>query len=307
MQLSQCMSVAEVAQLASLYVPLAAPASTAGRRSSFQTAALLAAAIDTATLPLRCNGFHTAAGPALGSTDLHSLCHLLAGPAANLAALSLQLPPGQLPVTSAVSAQLGSSSGALLSLSSSSSSSSSSSYLLTAGVQLAPEQCLSESLTLRGARVASAGLASSSQAKEALDALLLQRQRDTIGQPCVSHACISPVPMALPLSFPQWLGSSEEACGGSSSSSSAGAGLPNLLLSRPGAAATAAPGALSRLTATASFEGVLAGLSISMQRLVLSGLGRACLEEWGYSVADADELQEQLMQLAGRYSSEAEL
>jgi hypothetical protein len=102
------------------------------------------------------SGVHTAAGAALGSTDLHSLCHLLAGPAANLAALSLQLPPGQLPATSAASAEQGtsssSSSSELLSLAGSSSSSS---YLLTAGVQLAPEQCLSESLTLRGETLAS--------------------------------------------------------------------------------------------------------------------------------------------------------
>jgi hypothetical protein len=159
---------------------------------------------------------------------------------------------------------------------------------------------------LAGARASAACLASSSQSKAALDALLLQRQRDTFGQPCVSHACISPMPLALPLSFPQWIGSSETATGDSSSSSSA-AGLPTPLLSRPGMAATAAPGALSRLTATASFEGVLTGLSSSMQRLVPSGLGRVCLEEWGYSAGDTDELQEQLMQLAGRYTSDDDL
>jgi hypothetical protein len=155
--------------------------------------------------------------------------------------------------------------------------------------------------------VSPASLASSSQAKEALDALLLQRQRDTIGQPCVSHACISPMPMALPLSFPQWIGNTSAAASNGGSSSSSAAGLPNPLLSRPGMAATAAPGALSRLTATASFEGVLAGLNSSVQRLVPSGLGRACLDEWGYSVGDTDELLERLMQLAGRYSSEDEL
>jgi hypothetical protein len=92
-------------------------------------------------------GIDTAAGAALGSTDLHSLCHLLAGPAANLAALSLQLPPGLLPSTPEDPTQQGSSSSsssrAVLSLTSSS-------YMLTAGVQLGPEQCLAESLTLRG-------------------------------------------------------------------------------------------------------------------------------------------------------------
>jgi hypothetical protein len=44
-----------------------------------------------------------------------------------------------------------------------------------------------------------------------------------------------------------------------------------------------------------------------MQRLVPSGVGRACLDEWGYSVGDTEELQERLMQLAGRYSSEVDL
>jgi hypothetical protein len=68
-------------------------------------------------------------------------------------------------------------------------------------------------------------------------------------------------------------------------------------------AAAAAPGVLTRLTATASFEGVLTAMSSSMQRLVPTGLGRVCLEEWGYTAGDTDELQEQLMQLAGRYSS----
>jgi hypothetical protein len=106
-------------------------------------------------------GVHTAAGAALGSTDLHSLCHLLAGPAANLAALSLQLPPGVLPDTTTASADPGSSSSSSSSSSSTVSSellslagSRSSSHLLTAGVQLTPEHCLSESLTLRGETIA---------------------------------------------------------------------------------------------------------------------------------------------------------
>lgn len=155
--------------------------------------------------------------------------------------------------------------------------------------------------------MSAATLACSSQAKAALDALLLQRQRDTIGHPCVSHSCISPMPVALPLSFPHWLGSAAAtaaATAASSGSSSSAAGVRVPLLSRPGMAAAAAPGALSRLTATASFEGVLAGLSSSMRRLVPSGQGRACLDEWGYSVGDTEELQERLLQLAQRYDSD---
>ena len=52
--LSHGLSLAELTQLATLYVPLAAPADAAS--SSFQAAALLAAGIDTATLALRSSG-----------------------------------------------------------------------------------------------------------------------------------------------------------------------------------------------------------------------------------------------------------
>lgn len=56
--LSSSLSLSEVPQLASLYVPLDAGShSAAGPLASrFHSAALLAAAIDTATLPLRCSG-----------------------------------------------------------------------------------------------------------------------------------------------------------------------------------------------------------------------------------------------------------
>jgi hypothetical protein len=60
--LSDGLSLAEVPQLASLYVPLSAAshaavtAGTAAAAAQFQAAAVLAAAIDTLTLPLRCTG-----------------------------------------------------------------------------------------------------------------------------------------------------------------------------------------------------------------------------------------------------------
>jgi hypothetical protein len=84
----------------------------------------------------------------LGATDLHSLVHLLSGPAANLAAASLQLPAGSIQLSSSSG---GSSNGALQHARSSSGLSLSSSSL-TQGVSLAPDHCLAESLTLRGER-----------------------------------------------------------------------------------------------------------------------------------------------------------
>lgn len=79
---------------------------------------------------------------------MHSLMHLLSGQAANLAAASLQLPAGSLPLsnlTSSSSSNGGSSSSpqALLSLNGGSS-------CLTPGVKLTADNCLAESVTLRG-------------------------------------------------------------------------------------------------------------------------------------------------------------
>jgi hypothetical protein len=109
--------------------------------------------MDTVTLPLRCSGSRSAVGAPLGPTDLHSLVNLLSGPAANLAAASLQLPAASLPSSAGLApspaAANGSASGSsgsagALSLGGARCSS------LSPGVQLNPDQCLAESVVLRG-------------------------------------------------------------------------------------------------------------------------------------------------------------
>jgi hypothetical protein len=118
-------------------------------------------------------GARSAVGEALGATDLHSLVHLLSGPAANLAAAALQMPAGGIQQQGTTSSSDGSD-GTPASVaqhangSSSSSgggSSSSTSWCLgacagsslTPKVSLAAERCLAESLTLRGALCRQAG------------------------------------------------------------------------------------------------------------------------------------------------------
>lgn len=61
--LSKCLSLCEIPHLASLYVPLDA-GGLLSTNSSFQTAALLAAAVDTVTLPFRCTGVRLPRGAA---------------------------------------------------------------------------------------------------------------------------------------------------------------------------------------------------------------------------------------------------
>jgi hypothetical protein len=59
---------------------------------------------------------------------------------------------------------------------------------------------------------------------------------------------------------------------------------------------------LSRLTATSGFEGVLKGAARDLQRLGGHAAGRAALEEWGYSASDLEELNENLLEMAGKYA-----
>lgn len=156
-RLSSSLALCEMPQLASLFAPLDAGSHSAvagTHTSSFQSAALLAAAIDTVTLPLRCSGSRSAVGAALGRTDLHSLVKLLSGPAANLAAASLQLPAASLPSSAgpalSPAAANGSAAGGSGSSAEALSLGGARCSSLSPGVQLNPEQCLAESVVLRG-------------------------------------------------------------------------------------------------------------------------------------------------------------
>jgi hypothetical protein len=65
-----------------------------------------------------------------------------------------------------------------------------------------------------------------------------------------------------------------------------------------------APGVFSRLTASSGFESQLQKAARDLQRLGGYGPGRACLEEWGYAASDVDELRENLLLMAGKYSTD---
>lgn len=144
-----------------------------------------------------------------------------------------------------------------------------------------------------------APLSSTSASKSALDALLLQRQQQAVGCHCVVHTCISPMPLPAPLSFPRALLPAPVAV----AVGTAAAGAPSPYLQRSSKAPSVpAPGVLSRLTASSGFEPLLQGAARDLQRLSGYPAGRACFEEWGYSMSDLEELKESLLGMAGRYS-----
>jgi hypothetical protein len=67
-----------------------------------------------------------------------------------------------------------------------------------------------------------------------------------------------------------------------------------------------APAALSRLSASDGFQGVLRQAAQHVARLGGGAAGRACLAEWGYAGSDVDELREVLLESAARYSRHAD-
>eukprot|EP00878_Enallax_costatus_P016283 GHUV01017080.1.p1 GENE.GHUV01017080.1~~GHUV01017080.1.p1 ORF type:complete len:410 (+),score=101.91 GHUV01017080.1:822-2051(+) len=268
--LSRPISIAEIAQVASLYVPLSVPVE---QLKGSDGTALLAAAIDTATLCLRCTGASTALGSALGSTDMHSLVQLLTGQGANLASLSLQMPAGQLhrmPNAGDTSSSLVLQADVPT-------------CMLTPGISTDPSLSIAESVVLRGARLGSE-LATTSQCKSALQQYRVQRQsRDSL-QPCLTRACISPMPVALPVYFPAGLQEDHH--------------QPRIGRREQ----WPAPAAMTGLAATAEFQGVLQGSRLRLQSLMQAPLGVSCLDQWGYSASDASELQESIQHLSDRYS-----
>ncbi|KAG2424530.1 hypothetical protein HXX76_014411 [Chlamydomonas incerta] len=254
-ELSEALALCRMSELASLYVPLAAPAvqlssalpylSSYNPALPFHSSAVLAAAVDSVMLPTRLTGRRTPLGEAVGVTDLHSLVQLLRPAAAGLAALHLCLPCPSLPAdlqqlqrqldtrlrpphdSAAVAAAATAAAAALTrggggrgpaaAESQPSSVRGESVYgstaqltgldqlaSLTPGISGRDDTALrgsgasrAESYCLRGART-DAGPASTSAAVEALDSLLLRRAH----RMCVRHRCATPMPLAVPLPFP---------------------------------------------------------------------------------------------------------
>uniref|UniRef100_A0A7S3QR85 Misato Segment II tubulin-like domain-containing protein n=1 Tax=Dunaliella tertiolecta TaxID=3047 RepID=A0A7S3QR85_DUNTE len=238
--LNEGLAATLLAEHCQLYVPAAPPLHPPSHlafppSSYFHTSALLAAALDTATMPIRTVGSAaTPLGPPIGACNLHSLAKLLQGHGRggqNLTSLGLALPAPHLPADmqqlgeltdtrmhhphgpSSAAAAAGATEGHAASQAATGQRQNDWAGLpqggpdnwitpLTEGVQNAAGACLAQSTSLRGPRTAY-GPAHCSTAHSELLALLQRGPH----RRCVQHLCIHPLPLLLPLPFPRMFSS----------------------------------------------------------------------------------------------------
>ncbi|PNH08711.1 Protein misato 1 [Tetrabaena socialis] len=326
--LTEGMAVARMSELASLYVPLAAPAD---RRAlpylsyspglPFHSSAILAAAIDTALLPTRLTGVRSPLGAPLGATDLHSLVRLLrpatlrSDGCAGFAALHLALPcpalvadtrqlqeqqdervPHPRPAAAASASHGSGAAGSAGAASASCQLVLRETASLTPGISGRDDPAdagvsHAESYCIRGGRTDS-GPASTAAALQALDALLLQHPH----RRCVRHRCTAPLPLAVPLPYPDIFSRSVSVYG------NVDAGRP----ARPVGQGVRCTPVMTRLHATAEFEGWLKGLHSRWAKEAAGAAGRGVLDTWDVGQSDAAEIQNQLQGLAASYADDGD-
>jgi type II secretory pathway pseudopilin PulG len=342
--LSEALSAAEAAcpedGFASLYVPLAAPApgsaearslpwlrlgggpySSSAAGAAYRSAALLAAAADTATLPSRvASGAAGAVGAGLSLADL---CRTLqarpsGGPSAPMAALGVALPCGAVEENGGVEGgdprerraptgqrpAFSSSLYETLSLPTVAS--------LTPGVRIGgtdngnDPRLLSESLVLRGARDARSGAAAPlASAAACLDAALLAERRRLFSPSAGSSSgawlqqrCVVAAPLAVPLPFPGLFAGRVTRDGCVSLAAGGGGGGGGGAVAGGGGAGhhVATAPVLSRLAASAAFSGKLEAMAAALRPS--SGVG-VLAAAWGYDKAELGEMSERLVRMGG--------
>ncbi|GLI60532.1 hypothetical protein VaNZ11_002679 [Volvox africanus] len=238
--LSQALALTRAAELAALYVPLAAPAVSGSlpylsynALLPYHSSAILACGVDTALLPTRLTDARSPLGEPLGATDLHSMVRLLRpGGSVSLVGLHLALPCTALPAgVQQVRQQLDErvrpphASGAVGTTVTAAGPPGEVLRGYTAQLSLVADLASltpgiigrddgrgglgsrgasrAESYCLRGGRKDTGPVATAS-ALEALDLLLLRQPH----RMCVRHRCTAPMPLAVPLPFPKLFRSS---------------------------------------------------------------------------------------------------
>ncbi|GIL55436.1 hypothetical protein Vafri_10997 [Volvox africanus] len=350
--LSQALALTRAAELAALYVPLAAPVVSGSlpylsynAPLPYHSSAILACGIDTALLPARLTGARSPLGEPLGATDLHSMVRLLRpGGVLSLVGLHLALPCPSLPAgVQQLQQQLDErvrpphASGAVgttvTAVGPRGEALRGNTVQLSLGADLASltpgiigrddgrgglgsrGASRAESYCLRGGRTDTGPVATAS-ALEALDLLLLRQPH----RMCVRHRCTAPMPLAVPLPFPQLFRSSVSQHGDvippkpePPSSTVAGSSGMSGTSSSSGFAAARAAGesvhsvpVLTRLQVTGEFEGWVRRVGDLWARATVGAAGRAVLESWGFGRDDAAEIGSQLEDIRAAFIDEDE-
>ncbi|KAK9826905.1 hypothetical protein WJX81_007954 [Elliptochloris bilobata] len=322
-RLSEALSAAELAPRVSLYAPLAPPPSPQSLPhlrwrlgDAFHTSAMLAAVVDTVTLPYRLDpdAPPRPLGAPLGACDLHSLAQLLAGRAGHsIVGVAAALPAPSLPDAHAAAAAADARANGIPAANG---------FAPNRGAVEACEppftqRCTAgwspgiaagggleaETVVLRGAR-RSGDPVSTSQAAAALDASLVRE-----GVRCVRHRCVAAAALPIPLPFPQLfaptvLRHGDVLCaGGSQGLGSAPQGLgqgPGQGAGPPaaGGAEVEAVPVLSRMFATAGAAEFARRQLQIFRGTAATAQGRAVLAGWGCGPEEAADVEEQLLALA---------
>jgi hypothetical protein len=335
-RLLEGLSTAYLSEQCDVYVPMAPPAAHAAfpmlhwrLGDLFHESALLASALDCATLPYRLSSSGTS-NEALGGLDLGSLSSMLTGQHNTpLCALSMSLPCPMLPppieiseaahqvdtrarhhhkdhfnreeeertrhhadicFTSAAAGLSGSRLGGAL-----------------------DQSKFAECLALRGARTfpsksdtnsssSSLNSAISSQmnvsdALHALDTSLLREN----GVRCVQHRTVVAQPQPVPLPFPDIFSKKLEIYGGFASSQ-----LGNIDVSdtRIHGHHVASCPVLTRMAGTASFGPVVAAMAGQWTSAAGAAQGRTILDSWGVDREQTEDVKERLLDLSRAYDEE---
>ncbi|KAL4536814.1 hypothetical protein Ndes2437B_g06218 [Nannochloris sp. 'desiccata'] len=331
-RLLEGLSTAYLSEQCDVYIPVAPPAAHAAfpmlrwrHGDLFHESALLASALDCATLSYRLSSYGTS-NEALGGLDLWSLSSMLTGQHNTpLCALSMSLPCPTLPhplessqaahqldrrardhhndninkeeerkrhhadvcFTSAAAGLSGTRLGGAL-----------------------DQNRFAECLVLRGARTLSSkssnnssttsAVSSQMHVSDALNALDMSLLREN-GVRCVQHRTVVAQPQPVPLPFPDIFSKKLDSYGDSTSSQ-----LGNIDVSDTGIHGhhVASCPVLTRVAGTASFGPVVAALAEQWTSAAGAAQGRAILDSWGVDREQGDDVRERLLDLSRAYDEE---
>jgi hypothetical protein len=323
-RLLEGLSTAFLSQQCDVYVPMAPPSTHAAfpwlhwrHGDLFHESALLASALDCATLPYRLASSGTS-NEALGSLDLFSLSSMLTGQYNTpLCALNMAFPCATLenPLDSSAAAQQ---------IDTRSRShhddydkeeerkrenakvcfTSAATGLSSARLGGAQDQKkFAECLVLRGARTHSMkesnkmSISTQMNISDALNALDRSLLREN-GVRCVQHRTVVAQPQPVPLPFPDIFSKKLDSCGDSSSFLAG-----NSDISEESHHVASCP-VLTRMAGTASFGPVVAALAGQWTSAAGAAQGRAILDSWGVDRERSEDVRERLLDLSRAYDAE---
>lgn len=303
-RLREGLSTALLSQQCDVYVPMAPPAAHAAlpmlqwrQGDIFHESAILASALDSASLPYRLkDNADGQSGPesAIGALDFWSLGNLLTGQYRTpLCALSFAFPCPTLPTNAQqLAEEIDTRERHDSSTPSNASHCFTSKAVGLSGASLGGTTDtgrFAENIVLRGARSQGSHLPLS-HASAGLDASLLREKVR-----CVQNRTVVAQPQPIPLPYPS-IFSPRLSCFGEV------AGTQNAI-SSTGGTVISCP-VLVRMAATSSFGPIVKDLSREWLGCVNAAQGRATLDSWGVDREQSEDVYERLMALSTAYDEE---